>query len=367
MELQTTILNQRTIDGFYDYILQETIFMISGGGQLEDVGAIDDIPVISCFEENGVIYHRLNQPLTKPQVTIKIDDRHRFISKQGHSAQHLISAMFKRYYQLETVSHHYTKEGSYIDLQTTTSDTIDLNFIENKCNEAIREARAITISYPSEERLSQMTLAHPIPDKEKIRIVSIEGIEHNPCMGTHVDNTSEIQMIIIDEMVQMKDHLRIFYRFGNVILEKMHLYTTILTKQSTMLSKPVEAVMEGLEAKLHQQQQLKQKLHGLEEEYAQNLFNQLYIQPMNLWSLSIQSEVKQQLLQLLLTKTQSEGILMDCRKVAIYSTKKQAKQIAALIEGFRGGGNEILCQGVLSVDYTSENLHEMLQRGGYFL
>lgn len=360
MKLETEVLDC-VVDGKnYDYLLKQTIFMVAGGGQLEDIGTIQGLPLKQCFEKDGVIYHRLSKPLKDKVVTLERDDAHRFLSMQGHSAQHLISAMFLKEYQLETISHHYTQEGSYIDLNTSSAAMIDFSKIETMCNECIRKALPITVSYPDQEQLKTMTLTHEPPKKETIRIVSIEGIEHNPCMGHHVSNTSDIQMMVIDGYDELKTGVRVYYRFGEVIRQKLHTYTNILEEQSVILSKPLEKVNDGLKTKLKQYDTLKQTMANLEDEYAYTLFSQLKVETMNVWFLSIDRSIRQKLLSLLLKETNSAGVIVDGRNIAIYSTAHEAKLIAAKIPEFKGGGTVDLCQGVLTNELTSEKLHEIL-------
>ena len=158
--LITNILKRERIKEGYVYVLEKTNFYVEGGGQLADHGTMNGFPVLRVYEDNGIVYHLLHEKIETGEVQLWIDLRHRYISRQGHSAQHLLSAAFKKMYGFETVSHHYDLNGSLIDIQADNIDDDKLKEAEDWCNARIRENLHVNILYPDQMTLSQMTLAH---------------------------------------------------------------------------------------------------------------------------------------------------------------------------------------------------------------
>src|SRR6056297_3110405 len=84
--------------------LDKTYFYPEGGGQPSDKGFIDDIKVIDVFKQDEEIIHVLDQNISEGKtVKCKINWKRRYDLMQQHTGQHLLSAVLKNDYDLNTV------------------------------------------------------------------------------------------------------------------------------------------------------------------------------------------------------------------------------------------------------------------------
>ena len=86
---------------------------------------------------------------------------------------------------------------SYIEVDKPVSDK-DLVEVQEKCNEVIREALTVTVTtynVGDPELEEAHTRGLPSDHSGPVRMVTIPGIDTNLCCGTHVSNTSQLQMV----------------------------------------------------------------------------------------------------------------------------------------------------------------------------
>jgi alanyl-tRNA synthetase len=83
----------------------------------------------------------------------------------------------------------------------------DLEAIENRTNELIRQCLPFKVieKHPNDESIKHLMTQDP--DKivgDVIRLIEIEGIDVNPCCGTHVKNSSELQIVKFIDMEKIR-------------------------------------------------------------------------------------------------------------------------------------------------------------------
>lgn len=360
--LITNILKRERIKEGYVYVLEKTNFYVEGGGQLADHGTMNGFPVLRVYEDNGIVYHLLHEKIETGEVQLWIDLRHRYISRQGHSAQHLLSAAFKKMYGFETVSHHYDLNGSSIDIQADNIDDDKLKEAEDWCNARIRENLHVNILYPDQMTLSQMTLAHQPPQDKKVRIIEIEGIEYNPCKGLHVKRLGELGMLVITSVEKVRGYIRVHYMSGEVLRQQIHAGYCTLRKASIQLSKPLFEIDDGIRSLLVQKTDVERQLRSQEKKMAQLLGDYLFkdAAKTNLGNcifanLSLSNDFLNALVSELSSYENCYGLLVVTREnrtqLVVFSSVDSMVDCRQLfkyiIEGsnVRGGGQIHLCQG----------------------
>lgn len=357
--MKTKVINEIKKGKYYYYELEDTLFFVEGGGQLKDEGTINGVEVLSCFEEDGHIYHQTTHPLTSTEVEVWIDENHRYISCQGHTAQHLLSAAIYELYGFPTISHHYNLEGSYIDVDTLALTELQLKEAEDWVNQKIREHHEIEILYPSKEELEKMPIHHSLKVDHDIRIVHIKDVEYNPCKGMHVSNTSEVQHVYILGTEIIKGATRIHYMFGEVANVHFHQYQQELKKISVEVSKPMNQSYDGI-------LQLKQAKEKLERELSQMQDNyiELYVQSFKnqTWAMhecDLNNDLLNKLCLRLCEMDELTCYLITSKQIIAIAGKnapKNAREMFDELKGhfvIRGGGNPKICRG------TSENLDQI--------
>jgi alanyl-tRNA synthetase len=213
--------------------LDRSAFYPTGGGQPHDTGtltatsrsgAVLEVEVERVEEDDaGEVWHYVRKPLIQgTEIVGRIDADRRFDHAQQHSGQHLLSAVFLKELGARTVSFHLGADSVTIDLALPegaprlTDD--DLARIELATNCVVAEDRAITPRWVSREEAEAMLARgdlRKLPEREgPMRIVTMEGIEHNACGGTHVGSTGAIGSVLVRRLEKVKQGQRVEFVCG---------------------------------------------------------------------------------------------------------------------------------------------------------
>ncbi|KAI5481728.1 threonyl/alanyl tRNA synthetase, class II-like putative editing domain containing protein [Pseudohyphozyma bogoriensis] len=196
--------------------LEDTVLFPEGGGQPSDKGTIQPLTPEGQLEGSAVnvrqvirrnldAIHYCSAPLeVGTRVRVTIDEVHRRDLMSQHTGQHLLSAIFDTL-KLETQSWSLTEAPApcYIELERApTADEIAL--VQARVNSIISSGSNISVemSLPGQDGFETPT---SVPSDYKgadgsqgvIRTVEIEGIDRNPCCGTHFPSVSYLQALFI--------------------------------------------------------------------------------------------------------------------------------------------------------------------------
>ncbi|MGG4268187.1 alanine--tRNA ligase-related protein [Peribacillus simplex] len=226
-------------NGFYYITLEETAFYPEGGGQPSDTGKIEGITVLDIIKSNdGKILHKTEKLPSSEIVHCELDWPRRFDHMQQHSGQHLLSAVCVELFDSNTVSFHLGKEYLTIDITSKFKWTeVHTAAVEKQVNQYIIENREIHAYYVTEEQLQTLPVVKMPTVAENIRIVEIEGIEYNPCGGTHVERTGEIGLMKIFKTEKQKEYTRLYFKCGfralNDFSESLDILSALSNKFNT--------------------------------------------------------------------------------------------------------------------------------------
>lgn len=213
--------------------LDRTAFYPEGGGQPWDLGtltatarsgAVLEIPVERVVEDDaGEVWHYIRKPLiAETEITGRVDVARRMDHAQQHTGQHLLSAVFLRELGARTVSFHLGAEASTIDLalregMERLSDE-DLARVEAAANELIYEDRAMKPRWVERDEAEAMLARgelRKLPERAgAMRIVEMQGVEHNACGGTHVASTGAIGGLLVRRVEKVKQGWRVEFVCG---------------------------------------------------------------------------------------------------------------------------------------------------------
>lgn len=218
-------------NGLVELVLDRTIFYPEGGGQPSDRGLIEGdgfaIEVTNVKERKeiwheGVLEGRL--PEKGEEVTLKLDWDWRYENMKNHTGQHILSAVLKKLYDLDTtgfqIFEHYNKieVNGELDWDMITKAEIEANRI-------VAEGIPVTVEefkYLPEELLKTLR-KHVSKVTDRVRIVSIGDVDRTPCGGTHVRNTSEVGLIkVLRFYKKSRDLWRIEFVTGNRALRTLN-------------------------------------------------------------------------------------------------------------------------------------------------
>ncbi len=209
--------------------LDRSAFYPTSGGQPYDTGvltatsrngAILEAPIDDVEEdEQGTVWHFTRKPLLAgTAVEGTIDWPRRLDHMQQHSGQHLLSAVFARELEAQTVSFHLGESICTIDLATGPLAHHSVERIERIANELIAEDRPVTLRTVDREQAEALLAAgqlRKLPERAgTIRLVDIADYDLNACGGTHVRATGQIGSLLLRSVERVSRGLRVEFLCG---------------------------------------------------------------------------------------------------------------------------------------------------------
>jgi misacylated tRNA(Ala) deacylase len=184
--------------------LDRTVFYPQGGGQSGDRGMLllEDgaaIPIVSTIydADRATILHVPAEGTALPEagarVIARIDWELRYKRMRAHTALHLLSV----------VAPYPVTGGSVGDAEgrldfDSGEAVLDKADVERRLNELIALDRAVSHSWIADAELEAnpsliktMSVKPPM-GTGRVRLIAIEGLDLQPCGGTHVARTGEI-------------------------------------------------------------------------------------------------------------------------------------------------------------------------------
>ncbi len=264
---------ERSDDGLLVY-LDRTAFYPASGGQPADGGAISGVPVVDVVDEEDRIAHRVAAPLHTGPVDCAIDWDRRFDHMQQHSGQHALSAVFEELFGLRTVSFHLGAESSTIDLEGGPLEPDMVREAERRVNQAVFENRTVTVRFQAAAEAEGLRKA---PSREgTLRIVSIEGLDHSACGGTHVRATGEIGPVLLRKLDKVRQASRIEFLCGGRAVARARADFESLSRAAQAFSSPLDEVPALVAAQLEAAHEAERARRKLELELAGYRGRELY-------------------------------------------------------------------------------------------
>ena len=185
-------------------ILDQTVFYPTGGGQPGDCGrlilsdgtAIEIATAVKGDAPDEVVHvpaEGSNLPDIGATVTAEIDWDVRHRRMRMHSCLHLLSAVLP----YPATGGQVSDGKGRLDFDLPEA-TLDKEEITAELNRIINENHAVTSDWISEEELDakpdlvKTMSVQPPRGAGRIRLIKVDGVDLQPCGGTHVRNTSEI-------------------------------------------------------------------------------------------------------------------------------------------------------------------------------
>ncbi len=214
-EFDAQVVSSTHAAGQHQITLDRTAFYPTSGGQPFDTGRLGDAAVLDVSEnEAGEILHITDRPLSIGPVHGAIDWPRRFDHMQQHTGQHLLSAVFLSLFGYSTVSFHLGREISAIDLAAPGVSPDQLAAAERRVNEIIFEDRPVHVRFGTREELAAAGVRKEVQREGLLRAIEIEGVEMNPCGGTHVARTGQIGLALLRKCEKQKGNWRVEFVCG---------------------------------------------------------------------------------------------------------------------------------------------------------
>jgi misacylated tRNA(Ala) deacylase len=191
-------------------VLDRTVFYPLGGGQPGDTGWLQSADgrrwrvVDTRKGEAGRILHRLEEGAGPPpagtSLTAAIDWDRRHAHMRMHTALHLLGSVLR----YGVTGGQIGAERSRLDFDT--QEEIDKEAVTAAVNALVAAGHPVRSSWITDEELDRQpdlvrTLSvQPPRGAGRVRLLEVEGVDLQPCGGTHVASTAEIGPLAVTKV-----------------------------------------------------------------------------------------------------------------------------------------------------------------------
>jgi misacylated tRNA(Ala) deacylase len=208
-------------------VLDRTVFYAQGGGQPGDLGVIrrnggPDLAITNTVyaPDRSVIVHLSEPGSDLPDVgetvTAELDWERRYARMRVHTALHLLSVVLP--YPVTGGSIGDGEGRLDFDIQEAGLDKAE---ITEKLAALVERDAPVTFSWITDEELDanpglvKTMSVKPPRGSGRVRLVEIEGIDLQPCGGTHVARTGEIGRVLVTDIEKKgKQNRRVRLKLG---------------------------------------------------------------------------------------------------------------------------------------------------------
>lgn len=219
---EASIVEALAYEGRPAVILDATFFYPTGGGQPNDTGTINGVPVLDVFTRphDLAVIHVLDSALQAGAAHAEIDWTRRFDHMQQHTGQHVLTQAFVTMADAATVGFHLSPDTVTIDLDSTVSAE-HISAAERLANEVVFGGLPVIAREIPRSELEGVRIRR-IPDHvtgDTLRVISIGDFDHTACGGTHVANSGQVGLIKVIRADRKAGKTRIEFRCGQRALE----------------------------------------------------------------------------------------------------------------------------------------------------
>jgi alanyl-tRNA synthetase len=201
------------------------VFHPDEGGQRPDRGTIGEANVVAVEIVEGRIVHTLDRPLNNGKYIACVDKEYRLQSARQHTAQHIISGIAEKRFDLKTIGVHIGEESCTVDFNKKI-DWETIQTVERDAMAVVLENVEVETQFGGSDARSRFDLTEI--DSDEIRVVRIGEYDASACCGTHVKRTGDIGIIRILDIESKKDGTRVSFVAGLKALEFSQTETSAL-------------------------------------------------------------------------------------------------------------------------------------------
>lgn len=212
-ECQATV----TASGDDAVVLDRTIFYPTGGGQPGDTGRMSwdggNATIINTvYGDDGAIRHLVAEgdplPDSGTSVNIEIDWDRRYRHMRMHTALHLLGSVL----QYGVTGGSIGAAKSRLDFDMV--DPVDKEVVNDALQKLVADDHPITCRWITDEELAakpelvRTMSVQPPKGAGKVRLLEIEGVDLQPCGGTHLKSTGEVGAVRLGKVEKKGKHNR---------------------------------------------------------------------------------------------------------------------------------------------------------------
>jgi misacylated tRNA(Ala) deacylase len=197
--------------------LDRTVFYPMGGGQPGDTGSIEwdggRVTIVDTrYGDGGAIRHIAEDGAELPDagtaVKASIDWDRRYLHMRMHTALHLLGSVLP--YGVTGGNISAAKSRLDFDME----DTVDKETVNEKLAALVAGDHAVSCRWISDEELDaqpelvRTMSVQPPRGAGRVRLLEIEGIDLQPCGGTHLRSTGEVGNVRVGKVEKKGRHNR---------------------------------------------------------------------------------------------------------------------------------------------------------------
>ena len=201
-------------------VLDRTVFYAMGGGQPGDTGIIrwdggNARIADTRYGSDGSIEHLVVEHSSLPPagtaVTAGIDWERRYRHMRMHTGLHLLGSVLR----YGVTGGNISADKSRLDFDM--EDTIDKDDVNRRLQVLVEANHRVSCRWISDAELAakpelvRTMSVQPPKGAGKVRLLEIEGVDLQPCGGTHLNSTSEVGRILLGKMEKKGKHNRRVY------------------------------------------------------------------------------------------------------------------------------------------------------------
>ncbi|MDH4048301.1 MAG: alanyl-tRNA editing protein [Gammaproteobacteria bacterium] len=201
-------------------VLDRTVFYPLGGGQPGDTGSVGwdggELSILDTrYGADGEIEHLVNEggelPAPGTVVLARIDWDRRYRHMRMHTGLHLLGSVL----QYGVTGGNISEQKSRLDFDM--EDTIDKDEVNARLKTLVEENHVVSCRWITDAQLEaqpelvRTMSVQPPKGAGKVRLLEIEGIDLQPCGGTHLRSTSEVGPIHLGKVEKKGKHNRRVY------------------------------------------------------------------------------------------------------------------------------------------------------------
>ena len=198
-------------------VLDRTVFYPLGGGQPGDTGTLSweggSAAILDTrYGDGGTIRHVLEEGSSMPSVGDTVfavlDWERRYRHMRMHTAMHLLGSIL----QFGVTGGNISAEKSRLDFDM--EEPVDKEAVGAALLKLVAEDHAVSCRWITAEELDaqpdlvRTMSVRPPRGKGNVRLLEIDGVDLQPCGGTHLRTTSEVGAVRIGKVEKKGRHNR---------------------------------------------------------------------------------------------------------------------------------------------------------------
>ncbi|KAJ3994210.1 ThrRS/AlaRS common domain-containing protein [Lentinula boryana] len=295
-----------------EIVLHDTVIFPEGGGQPTDTGLITTSDgkawlVLQAKRHGGHAVHYVKitegdldsalsvfAPGSSVTASLGPDDYdRRYDHMSMHTSQHLLSAVLETRLNLPTLSWSLTSSPSPCYVEVPRGMTVEeIRFIQSEANKLVFEGRRV---YTEVEELDRVkTVVPAILESGRSagkglpsdytggvnRVVVIDGVDRNPCCGTHLPTIHNLQLFILPHTETMSrsstTSARLYFLSGPRLIGYLTTTHEFLTSTASVLSCGAPSVPERVSQVVDERKKAEKRVTDLELDLAKHISSGLF-------------------------------------------------------------------------------------------